>query len=1058
MDHLPPWLRDVPLPPRPRSRSAPDASAPDWLGAAAEVPSMMPPPASSDSPDWLMSTDSAVANDENATPDWLRELQAEVGEVPMDAEVASPEQTLSSYQEHTTDAEGEDDAPDWLRQIDQSGPVNTPDSASLQTTPEWLSEPSEEAPGAPPPEDFKPPQMPSSQRRFRMPVGATDWLRSMGEESEAASEEEASLPFDATGEEQVEAEVSGVDGDIPDWLQNISPEELEQDIATTPGELSGEERSSAEMPLPSLDELPDWLRGDDDDNASSASSEMPGSGESASDWFRDIAGDTPSESQDIPESLSGALPSWLAAEADAEDATPSEDLPGWLQESNVKPQEEASSAKADATQDWLRGDDEARTETPEAAVNDSDEGLPEWLRVGDASHAETPEAAVNDSDEGLPEWLRVGDASHAETPKAAVSDSDEGLPEWLRVGDTSHAETPEATVSDAELPDWLQGGGATPAETPEAVVSNGDEGLPDWLQGGGATPAETPEAAVSDSGEGLPEWLGIGDEAHAETPEAAVSDGDEGLTGWLRGEHKTDVETPEAAVSDAGLPDWLQGGGATPAETPEAAVSDAGLPDWLYDQPEVAQQPSLDETSGQSPDVPWLGHEGSDISGLPNWLRGAEHDEVADTATMRASESLTPELSQDAGIETFPAGRSEPDDTSIVPGESDDFFGGADLPSWLRPPEPSPPAETPDSQALGWLSRLGFLDEEDADAAVATTVPPVAISPRPLYQMSPQQLDASVLLRNLAAMPYPEVTPEAAPPQPTIWQRIGLDRALYVVFALVIIAGFLVPSLSGVFQVDAPQAAGAAELEQAIEGLDADDIVLLAYEWDAQRSSELVPLEQAVTGHLIERRVGMVLLSTDQQGTILSFNLRDQLREADYQGAGRDYVLLGYRPGGELALRNIAQNLRVVLQSDFAGRDASVGALANDLTSDPPTPRLQTVDDVALVVVMADHPQDVQGWIEQVHRMAPNVPMAFLMPSETEPIVQPYLRSPNVLHLAGKQGALAYTAARGAYEDVQVAQSVGQQSFTVVAFVVLVLIGGVASALFQRISRRQEKA
>ena len=64
--------------------------------------------------------------------------------------------------------------------------------------------------------------------------------------------------------------------------------------------------------------------------------------------------------------------------------------------------------------------------------------------------------------------------------------------------------------------------------------------------------------------------------------------------------------------------------------------------------------------------------------------------------------------------------------------------------------------------------------------------------------------------------------------------------------------------------------------------LSANDIVLVGYEWDARRSSELRPLEEAVLGHLIERKVKLVLASTDPQA-MLAFLNKHYHKEASVQ-------------------------------------------------------------------------------------------------------------------------------------------------------------------------------
>jgi hypothetical protein len=273
---------------------------------------------------------------------------------------------------------------------------------------------------------------------------------------------------------------------------------------------------------------------------------------------------------------------------------------------------------------------------------------------------------------------------------------------------------------------------------------------------------------------------------------------------------------------------------------------------------------------------------------------------------------------------------------------------------------------------------------------------------------------------------------------------------LYALLALALVVALVAPMVTGPFQTATPSAPGAAELGALIDGLDSDDVALVAYEWGAQRSGELRPLEEAVTRRLIEKRVKLILVSTDLQGTLLSFDLIGPMRAAGYNTengvslGGRDYVLLGYRPGGELALRSLAQDLRGELRSDFDGQDATQGLVANNPDG---TPRFDGINDLSLVLVLADQPQDVQAWMQQVRPAARDVPIAFVLPQEAQPQAQPFLRLPNVYHVAGKQGALALTSGDPAGDPAAVAQETGQLWFAVTVFLLLLAGGAIAAAV-----------
>jgi hypothetical protein len=341
----------------------------------------------------------------------------------------------------------------------------------------------------------------------------------------------------------------------------------------------------------------------------------------------------------------------------------------------------------------------------------------------------------------------------------------------------------------------------------------------------------------------------------------------------------------------------------------------------------------------------------------------------------------------------------------------------------------------------------------ESASVVVPKLAPLVTRPR-----SPAHMEALALLERLAAAPFSEPVALPAPTQPSLWRRVGIERALYLALLIALIVGLIVPLPDSFGLAAPPSAPGTAELFAQIDKLSANDIVLVGYEWDARRSSELRPLEDAVLGHLIQRKVKLVLASTDPQGTLLLFDFRDQLEKAGYRKGGEDYILLGYKPGAELALRRFAQDFHAVLQSDFQGNDATISALATG--ADPSKPRLTSLSDFSMVMVLADEAQDVQGWMEQAHRSAKQVPFAFLLPNETTPVAQPYLSQPGIFHLAGKQGALAYQSLRGdsGIPIAQIARETAQQRLSLLVFIVLLLLGALIVGAGAAIARRRSVA
>ena len=897
--------------------------------------------------------------------------------------------------------------PPWLRNL----PL--PPRPASGTTPDWLH-------------DVVPSV--SSAQTTPEPVDNTpDWLRELQSEIGAAPTGDTSLPGVSPHRD---------DNDTPDWLRDVDTSE--PNATTRPAPFgatnwlhslsSSSDSTDAPEPEPKPEppsttttsriRMPvgatDWLRsiGQESDPADPkppqpSLSEMIDVKSGVPDWLRDVssaeiesisssapvADDPPPPSQKVFDPLSS---NWLTDEpaGTQDDRTV---LANWADNASAQ----AETIAADGVPDWLRDVTPVSFNAPTDQGRLRDPGsVPDWL-----SGSDSPDSSATDSD--VPDWLR--DVSGGD------NSPDNAAPSWLN----GPAATSEPATDTEDVPDWLRSAEESSAPAAPAPV---EDDIPAWLRDAEERPtpaAPTPASApVEDD---IPAWLRDAEERPAPAAPAPAP------------APAAPIPTPTPAPAD--VPDWLREAAGPPDNGGSTAIAPQDLPPWLST---TSSEPTT--TSG-SPSA-------GDMS-LPSWLRG-----VADEPPPARTPAYT---SQTEDVTTQPQRRVSAHEDA----EGDDFFKGADLPGWLRPPEVEQPTGSPEGQALDWLTRLGAADEGDSEVSMSNA-PPLATSATParrLYQRSPEQMGAVALLGQLVRAPYPAPVIAPAPVPLSRWQQVGLDRVLYILFAIVLVAGMLNPQIIVPLQTATPTAPGVTDLSQRLARLGPDDIVMIAYEWDAQRTAELRPLEQAVTSQVMKNKTKLIVLSTDLQGTLLSFDLRAQLRATGYNidpdgrvFGGRDYVFLGYRPGGELALRLLAQNLRAELRSDFEGRDATQGLLATNLDG---SPRVSQISDLSMIIVLADQPQDAQIWMEQVHSAAPSVPITFLIPRESEPMLQPYLRLPNVYHLAGLQGALALNALTTGADSADIARATGQQSLAVLTFVILLIGGGLGLALAHaRKSRR----
>lgn len=459
-------------------------------------------------------------------------------------------------------------------------------------------------------------------------------------------------------------------GEVPDWLADISDDELEP-VQVDPAEAS--------IIVESDDDSDSFLEDDD-------------SGDDMYDWLSDAISDEPLE-----ELEPGELDLSQFAEFDTDEVADTNDVDDgevvWRLTDELNPPTEDEeeleefdfeiapdeTGELEDVPDWLMGSsgvDElgAASPTEEAGSEIADE-LAEWVA------ANQPD--MEESEETL-DWL----ADEPETTDASVVE-----PEHEQIDEDE--EEDEFFTSD--LPDWMMDSPSTidesspldsaPLPTEEAVVEDSgslvEEDLPDWLTGGsedlvdsgfletdGLSEGSTIDA-TSESNEDLPEWL-LGGEQDLE---------DSGFldTGGLT--ESSSVDTGQEPNED--LPNWLLGdeGSLTTAEDDEQHLPTLGeedLPDWLIDGDEQEDTQSQEE-DGPSETAVVGGLLGAAAAGAlaHEFLKDDEEDNEDQPEQLIKDSSLDDEVMEDA-VSEKQDGLNGPQDEQEKPEplpqeDSDDF-------------------------------------------------------------------------------------------------------------------------------------------------------------------------------------------------------------------------------------------------------------------------------------------------------------------------------------------------------------------------------------------------
>jgi hypothetical protein len=248
----------------------------------------------------------------------------------------------------------------------------------------------------------------------------------------------------------------------------------------------------------------------------------------------------------------------------------------------------------------------------------------------------------------------------------------------------------------------------------------------------------------------------------------------------------------------------------------------------------------------------------------------------------------------------------------------------------------------------------------------------------------------------------------ALPARETVTRRAGLmqwlvpDGIIYVAVLAALLAVLLINPPFG--EQNAPGATDAIAFYNRIEQVASGKPVLIAYDWDAGRTAEMTALSQAVTHHVMMRHLPFVTISTVPQGPGFAQMITDDAKgEFGYQ-YGRDYLVLGYLPGNEAALRSLTSDFVNALPRDY------VNALPAETYGLLQSGKVTSLRDFGLVIDLASDETALRNWVEQISSRT-GIPVIAAVPQGLEPLARPYRRVPGAgldAVLSGQAGAMRY--------------------------------------------------
>jgi len=232
------------------------------------------------------------------------------------------------------------------------------------------------------------------------------------------------------------------------------------------------------------------------------------------------------------------------------------------------------------------------------------------------------------------------------------------------------------------------------------------------------------------------------------------------------------------------------------------------------------------------------------------------------------------------------------------------------------------------------------------------------------------------------------------------------------------------------------------EVYDYMEALPERSVFLLSIDFDPASKPELHPQAIALLRHAFRKNLRVVAMTLWVSGTGMADQLLTQVAQEMGKEKGKDYVFLGWSPGGTAVIINMGQDLYESFPSDYSG---------NPTKGQPVLDGVQSLKDVNYAISLAAGNPGVEAWYV-FGKDKYKFELGGGCTGVIAPGLYPLLRSGQINGLiGGLRGAAEYESLIG--KKGRAVAGMDAQSATHVAIIVLVIICN----LFYFSQRRADK-
>lgn len=274
-----------------------------------------------------------------------------------------------------------------------------------------------------------------------------------------------------------------------------------------------------------------------------------------------------------------------------------------------------------------------------------------------------------------------------------------------------------------------------------------------------------------------------------------------------------------------------------------------------------------------------------------------------------------------------------------------------------------------------------------------------------------------------------------------LFLKIGsIDRRwIFIIIAIVVIIPLIVPIGLPIRATDTSKA-----VFDAIESLPRGSKVLLSIEYSPSTKPENHPMAISILRHLFRNEHMVYVTCLWPDGQFMAQDALTQVAENEFSKEyGKDYVLLGYRPGGEAVVKGIVSNIRKLYSVD--SRQTKVDEI-------PMMDGITNFEDFSfLFSISAGYPGTIE-WVQYAADPT-GVPMSSGVTSIQVNEVMPYVQAGQMVGvLAGMPGAAEYEALIG--EKGTATSGMDAQSIAHLVIVLFIVLGNTAYFIERKRSKK----